>query len=222
MTLPLTGSDVIGPFYNPGAPFRQDFAPGETGIDPANGLPTRLRMQGTIKNDQGTPIQGAMLDVWAASPPQGELNTGVYDMSPEYKYRGKVTTDAEGKYSLETLIPGHYPFNDEPNSPWRPEHIHVIATQPGDQFHTVPTSNDGLHIVVDAGSPLVTQIYFRNDGQTDVDDQGTDVFFQRNNGADRALTLTREVKNGFIQATAPLDFVLPTPVPSQRYTVGAQ
>ena len=66
------------------------------------------------------------LDVWNAT------DTGCYESfegcpapagHPEqYRLRGKMTTDAEGRYSFETILPGAY-LN---GSKYRPRHIHII------------------------------------------------------------------------------------------------
>ncbi len=56
------------------------------------------------------PIPGAVVDFWQADA------SGVYD-NAGYRLRGRVVTDDEGWYAMETIEPGLYPG--------RPSHIHV-------------------------------------------------------------------------------------------------
>ena len=61
-------------------------------------------------------MAGAVIDLWQADP------SGSYDNgSDEMRYRGKVSTDADGVYVFETLLPGRY-LN---GSVLRPMHIHI-------------------------------------------------------------------------------------------------
>jgi len=62
------------------------------------------------------PVAGATLDFWQADA------GGTYDNNG-YQLRGHQLTDAAGRYSLETILPGEYPG--------RTEHIHVKVGAPG-------------------------------------------------------------------------------------------
>jgi protocatechuate 3,4-dioxygenase beta subunit len=64
------------------------------------------------------PIVGAVLDFWQAD------GNGVYD-STGYRLQGHQSTDALGRYRLETVIPGEY---------W--QHIHVMVQAPGQILFT--------------------------------------------------------------------------------------
>jgi protocatechuate 3,4-dioxygenase beta subunit len=64
----------------------------------------------------GTPIANAMLDFWQANANGQYDNTG-------YTLRGHQYTDANGFYTLTTIVPGLYPG--------RTEHIHVKVQAPG-------------------------------------------------------------------------------------------
>lgn len=125
-----TTSDVLGPYHEPGAPSRAQIAaadePGE-----------RLRVTGAVYGpDCRTPVAGVMLDVWQADV------DGNYHAASEtgYRLRGKVMTDAEGRYELDTIMPGRYALADGP----RPAHIH---------FQVVEANH----------ATLTTQLYFEGD-----------------------------------------------------------
>lgn len=110
-----TGSDIEGPFYEPGAPQRIQLAsadePGE-----------RILIEGTVfEPDCQTPIEGALIDVWQADA------EGNYHSGANYRLRAQIVTDASGNYRIETIRPGHY-LNA---GAFRPAHIHFTITRPG-------------------------------------------------------------------------------------------
>jgi catechol 1,2-dioxygenase len=130
----VTEDNILGPFYKPGAPiFTGKLAP--------DGLPgTRLHLSGTVyAADCTTPLAGAVLDIWQAD------STGAYDASG-YLLRGKLVADACGRWSFETILPGHY-LN---GSQYRPAHIHFTITHP-------------------SATSLTTQLYFQGDPYNSID-----------------------------------------------------
>ncbi|MBM0741264.1 hypothetical protein JOY44_06465 [Phormidium sp. CLA17] len=106
-----TPSRTAGPFYTPNSPKRSSLI--EPGI---NG--TKLILTGKVLNRTCQPMARALVDVWQAD------QAGNYDNSG-YKLRGHQFTDSQGRYRLETIVPGLYPG--------RVRHIHVavqVANQP--------------------------------------------------------------------------------------------
>lgn len=100
-----TFADGGGPYYKPDSPFRNKIVPDEN-----NG--EALIVKGKVlQNDCKTPISDAVLDIWQAN------ESGDYQ---DEWYRGKVTTDAEGNYSFETVVPQGY----GEGTGYRPPHIH--------------------------------------------------------------------------------------------------
>jgi len=142
----LTESEIVGPFYRFGAPFRSQLAgPDEPG--------DRLVLTGTVfSSDCRTPLPGALIEIWQAN------NAGLYDTSKpgnfteatSFHLRGMLYTNENGQYEIETIMPGRYPV--PPNLPGfekyagltRPAHIH---------FRVI----ESLHI------PLTAQLYFKGD-----------------------------------------------------------
>jgi protocatechuate 3,4-dioxygenase beta subunit len=66
-------------------------------------------------------LQGAVLDLWQSN------SSGDYDYTG-FNLRGKIVTDKDGKYVLDTVYPER--LRGEGNMT-RPSHIHVIVGVPG-------------------------------------------------------------------------------------------
>jgi protocatechuate 3,4-dioxygenase beta subunit len=114
-----TPADIEGPFYKAGAPARGSLA------EPASKA-EKLVLSGVVRSADCKALSGVTLDFWHADA------DGSYDNSG-YRYRGVVTTDAGGRYRLETNLPPPYMG--------RPRHLHVRLQRPG-------------------GKILTTQLYF--------------------------------------------------------------
>ncbi len=103
-----TPAQTEGPYFAPNSPRRRTIVP--------TGAPgTRLTLTGRVLTTRGRPIAHALLDFWHASA------AGVYD-DRGYRFRGHQFTDARGRFSLHTVVPGLYPG--------RTRHIHVKAQAP--------------------------------------------------------------------------------------------
>lgn len=133
-------STVLGPYYWEGAPELPNGA--NLAVD-VKGDPTFY--SGRVLSEDGAPIANALLDVWSGD---GEGN---YDMQMEgetgMKARGRIRTDAEGRYWFRSIRPTFYPVpSDGPvgdmlramgRHPFRPGHIHMIVSADG--HHPVTT-----------------------------------------------------------------------------------
>ena len=150
-TAGATESTVLGPFHMVASPRR---ALGET-IDLV-GTGPQCVLAGQVLSADGTPLPGAVLDVWQAND-QGFYDVQQPDVQPAGNGRGLFTADQDGRYWFRTIVPTHYPIpTDGPvgtlleatkRHPNRPAHIHFIATAPGHRPLTT-------HIFV-AGSPYI-------------------------------------------------------------------
>ena len=115
----LTLSQTEGPYYTPDTPERNTLL--EDGMQG-----TRLILVGYVLDQNCQVLSNAWIDFW-----QADAN-GQYDNSG-YRLRGHQFSDAQGRYYLETIVPGEYPG--------RTEHIH---------FKVQPQN----------GNVLTSQLYF--------------------------------------------------------------
>lgn len=129
-----TESTVLGPFYVAGSPWRAD---GESIAEQEGGVPAIVR--GQVRALDGTPIAGAVVDVWQNGP--NRLYAVQDATAPHDHLRGRFRTDAEGRFSFRAVRPVPYPIPDDGpvgrmlaatgRRPWRPAHIHLIAEADG-------------------------------------------------------------------------------------------
>lgn len=114
-----TTTDILGPFYRPGAPVR-------TNLVPEGSKGTPLKLTGTVFEDDGkTPLPEVTIEAWQCDENQHYDNT-----SDEYLFRGTTKTGKDGKYEFQTIIP--VPYKATPNL-WRPAHIHLLISSPSHQ-----------------------------------------------------------------------------------------
>ena len=109
-----TTSDILGPFYRPDSPVRNNLViPGEGG--------KLVELLGTVKHqDCITPYSNAKVELWHCD------NMGVYDnTSDAFRYRGTTFTNENGEYSFQTVLPVPY---DVGNGTIRPAHFHMMIT----------------------------------------------------------------------------------------------
>jgi len=143
-----TESTVLGPFHMTESPIRELGAD----IDLVGGGEPCV-VSGRVLSRDGTSLPGAVLDVWQANA-EGYYDVQQPEVQPAGNGRGLFTTDAEGRFWFRTCVPSPYPIpTDGPvgdllratgRHPYRPAHIHFIASAVG---HTPVTT----HIFV-AGS----------------------------------------------------------------------
>lgn len=111
-----TTNDILGPFYRPNVPVRNDL----TSKDLKG---TVVELKGKVfGSDCVTPTGNAMVEIWHCD------TEGEYDNhSKDFQLRGKWFSDAKGDYSFKTILPGKY-LN---GALYRPAHIHFRVTVEG-------------------------------------------------------------------------------------------
>jgi len=130
-----TESTVLGPFHMTESPVRELGAD----IDLVGGGEPCV-VSGRVLSRDGTPLPGAVVDVWQADG-NGFYDVQRPDVQPPGNGRGLFTADAEGRFWFRTCVPSPYPIpTDGPvggllkatgRHPYRPAHIHFIATAEG-------------------------------------------------------------------------------------------
>jgi protocatechuate 3,4-dioxygenase beta subunit len=114
-----TPRSTEGPYFTPNSPERRSLIePGMAGIP--------VVLEGLVLSTACRPLAGALFDIWHCDADGNYDNEG-------YRLRGHQFTDAQGRYRLETIVPGLYPG--------RTRHYHVKVQAPG-------------------GRVLTTQLYF--------------------------------------------------------------
>jgi protocatechuate 3,4-dioxygenase beta subunit len=103
-----TLSQTAGPFFKPRSPQRASL------LEPGMGG-TRIVVTGAVLSTGCRPIPGALLDFWQAD------DRGEYD-NAGFRLRGHQFADGEGRYRLETVVPGLYSG--------RTRHFHVRVQAP--------------------------------------------------------------------------------------------
>jgi len=136
-----TENTVLGPFHVAGVPNREH---GDTISE--DGLGEPLYVRGTVKDSDGNPVAGAIVDTWQASH-DGFYDNQKPDEKPEHNLRGIFKTDEKGAFWYRAVKPAYYGIpNDGPvgkmleglgRDNMRPAHIHFIVSAPG--FETVTT-----------------------------------------------------------------------------------
>jgi hydroxyquinol 1,2-dioxygenase len=129
-----TPNTVLGPFHiddSPELPNAADMAEGIEG--------ETCYVKGFVRDLDGNPIGGAVLDVWQAD------SDGLYEVQipgqEEARLRGLYRTEADGSYCLKTISPLGYTIPMDGTvgnligqtriSHFRPAHIHFLVDVPG-------------------------------------------------------------------------------------------
>jgi len=134
-----TTTDILGPFYRPGAPFKTDLVQAGTKGE-------LLHFSGTIFNKDGkTPVKDVLVEIWHCN------ENGVYDNTSEnYFYRAALKTGKDGKYSFRTILPVAYQAGPTLT---RPAHIHMRISGKSEQDLVTQIYFKGdKHIAEDASS----------------------------------------------------------------------
>jgi len=114
-----TARQTEGPYFKPASPERASLLePDMKGV--------RVVVTGVVRLASCQPVSRALVDVWHAD------DRGDYD-NAGYRLRGHQFTDDQGRYRLETIVPGVYPG--------RTRHFHLKVQAP-------------------KGPVLTTQLYF--------------------------------------------------------------
>jgi protocatechuate 3,4-dioxygenase beta subunit len=123
-----TWMEIIGPFYPVDKPADQD-----ADLTQIEGRTERaqgeiLYLSGRVLARDGTPVVGAVLEIWQANAAGRYAHVGDKNpapLDPNFQGYARIVTDAEGRYSIKTVKPGAYPV---PSGWMRAPHIHFDIT----------------------------------------------------------------------------------------------
>jgi catechol 1,2-dioxygenase len=100
---------------------------------------TPLVLSGQVREVDGTPLGGAVVDIWQADA--DGYYSGFAPHLPDGNLRGVVATDDEGRFAISTVQPAPYQIpTDGPTGklieaagwhPWRPAHLHIMVRADG-------------------------------------------------------------------------------------------
>ncbi|MQY43964.1 hypothetical protein GG681_15055 [Epibacterium sp. SM1969] len=144
----------------------------------AEGVP--IEVTGTLRNENGTPLPGALIEIWNANHHGRyrhiEDHSGL-KLDENFFGMGRVLTDDDGNYRFWTISPGAYLARPDIGR-WRPKHIHLS---------------------ISGGSArLITQMYFPGEPNNATDPMAILMgdTFERNLGQPYE-TPDQDVENGF-------------------------
>lgn len=150
----VTPRTIEGPLYVAGSPESLSYAELET-VPEEGG--ERLYMSGYVKDEQGNPVEGALVEVWHCN-----LN-GLYShfdsTQPEFNLRRAIRTAADGKYEYKSFLPVGYSCPPGGSTETlmgllgrhgsRPAHIHFFVTHPDYRKLTTQINIEGDPLTYD-------------------------------------------------------------------------
>jgi catechol 1,2-dioxygenase len=162
---------LLGPFWRDRSPLTPNGASLVRSPTPGPALFANCR----INDANGRPIEGVEVDVWHSSP------AGLYENQDpnqaEMNLRGRLRTDAEGRFWFRSVKPAGYPvpthgptgelLRAQRRHPYRPAHLHFLGYKPG--WRTMITqvfSNDDPYLESDVVFGVTGELignYIRHD-----------------------------------------------------------
>ncbi len=148
-----TRSNVEGPYFLEDAPWVTDSVQVCGNTEP-------LRIRGQVRDTAGNPVPDVEVDLWWANP--DGTYSGYSDDLPKKFFRGKLKTDAEGRYDVMGSMPIEYPMTSARHGPTG-ELISMLGRQGMRTKHVHQKyRKEGYH-------PLTTQAYFSGAAYIDED-----------------------------------------------------
>jgi protocatechuate 3,4-dioxygenase beta subunit len=151
-------ADVTGPRFAAGAVLAEEADLSRQAPGHPRALGQLITVSGRVFDDAGRPVPDCLVEIWHANASGKYIHHNDPSPVPEdanFRGRGRVVTDAQGRYSYRTVKPGGYAVpDDRPGDTvgwWRPPHIHLSLF--GATF----------------ASRLVTQMYFPGDPLNEAD-----------------------------------------------------
>jgi catechol 1,2-dioxygenase len=152
-----TITTIEGPFYLPDAPALKSPCVLPQRSDEPGPV---LFFSGTVRSSTGEPLPGAILDLWQSDHNGRYSHFDIPKELAPYNLRARVSTDHNGKFDVQTRMPGPYEIPKAGPTgallaalgrhAWRPAHLHI-------------------KIECEGYRQLTTQLYLKNDPWLDSD-----------------------------------------------------
>lgn len=152
-----TISTIEGPFYISDAPALKSPCVLPHRSDEPGPV---LFFSGTVRSSNGEPLAGAVLDLWQSDANGRYSHFDIPAADALYNLRARVITDNNGKFDVQTRLPGPYEIPKAgptgallaaiDRHAWRPAHLHMKVEREG--YRT-----------------LTTQLFLKNDPWIDSD-----------------------------------------------------
>ncbi len=123
-TLRPTPLETLGPFYPVTRPGDQDADLTRLAGRDGQAKGEVIELSGRVLAGDGSPVPGAILDLWqanAAGRYDSPLDANTLPLDPDFQGSAKLTTGADGRWRIVTVLPGAYPIG---GGNFRTRHIH--------------------------------------------------------------------------------------------------
>ncbi|HHL4081019.1 catechol 1,2-dioxygenase [Burkholderia sp. A2] len=151
-----TPRTIEGPLYVAGAPVRDGVAKIDLDADDGAGP---LVIHGTVKDLDGKPVAGALVECWHANSHGFYSHFDPTGKQSDFNLRGAVKTGADGQYEFRTLMPVGYGcppqgatqqlLNRLGRHGNRPAHVHFFVDSPDHRKLTTQFNIDGDPLIWD-------------------------------------------------------------------------
>jgi protocatechuate 3,4-dioxygenase alpha subunit len=153
MTLTLTGSQTVGPFFRKGLERREwsDL----TADGPAG---QKIRIAGDLIDGNGEAVPDGLIEIWQANTAgkyAHPADTRAIAVDPHFRGFGRSCTDAEGRFSFITILPGAV---SEPDGRPQAPHINVSVFSRGLLRRLVTRLYFSDHAAENSTDPLLQSI----------------------------------------------------------------
>lgn len=135
-TLRPTPLETLGPFYPVSRPADQDADLTRVAGRDGTASGKVIELSGRVLASDGSPVAGAVLDVWqanAAGRYDSPLDANTLPLDPNFQGSAKLTTGADGRWRIVTVLPGAYPIG---GGKFRTRHIHWDIQGPHGRLST--------------------------------------------------------------------------------------
>ncbi|RZF25134.1 MULTISPECIES: catechol 1,2-dioxygenase [unclassified Paraburkholderia] len=151
-----TPRTIEGPLYVAGATVRDGLSKIDINADEDAGP---LVIRGTVKDMDGKPVAGALVECWHANSKGFYSHFDPTGAQSEFNLRGAVKTGADGKYEFRTLMPVGYGCPPHGSTQQllnalgrhgnRPAHVHFFVTSDGHRKLTTQFNIEGDPLIWD-------------------------------------------------------------------------